>query len=300
MENIITKTNEQFGTIRQISGKPALWCGSDVAKALGYANSRKAITDHCRCVTKRYIPHPQSPSKQIEVSFIPEADVYRLICHSKLPKAQEFEKWVFEDVVPKAVHGEPKQMTFDDYKYFDKTFRGQPVLSVADISAMLNVDRSTLGYSVRRYLKQGQDFYFLEKTMLAEFKIENPKLYRHIGSMYVVTQSGFDKLCKIYGIKVDKPKLFIEEKTQNEKKTEHKKAEYCIMLGDNFIQEEIERCKNYLVAIAVEIDRCNKHNIAVNELAVRRKTLEDMVRELSSRICILVHHKLRTTTEYKF
>lgn len=35
-------------------------------------------------------------------------------------------------------------------------------------------------------------------------------------------------------------------------------------------------------------------------MAVRRKTLEDMVRELSSRICILVHHKLRTTTEYKF
>ena len=195
---------------------------------------------------------------------------------------------------------ECKQMTFDDYSYFDKRFRGQPVLSVADISAMLNVDRSTLGYSVRRYLKQGQDFYFLEKAALAEFKLENPKLYRHIGSMYVVTQSGFDKLCKIYGIKVDKPKLFIEEKTQNEKKTEHKKAEYCIMLGDNFIQEEIERCKNYLVAIAVEIDRCNKHNIEVNEMAVRRKTLEDMVRELSSRICILVHHKLRTTTEYKF
>ena len=218
MENIITKSCEQFGTIRQIKENPALWCGSDVAKALGYTNSRKAITDHCRCVTKRYIPHPQSPSKQIEVSFIPEADVYRLICHSKLPKAQEFEQWVFEDVVPSAVHGEPcKQLTFDDYSYFDKTFRGQPVLSIADIAAMINIERSTIGYSVRRYLKENEDYYFLEKATLAKFKLENPKIYRHIGSMYVVTESGFDKLCKIYGIKVDKPKLFIEEKKNNAK-----------------------------------------------------------------------------------
>lgn len=109
---------------------------------------------------------------------------------------------------------ECKQMTFDDYNYFDKTFRGQPVLSTADISVMLNVDRSAIGYTVRRHLKENEDYYFLEKAMLAEFKIENPKLYRHIGSMYVVTESGFDKLCKIYGIKVDKPKLFIEEKPQ--------------------------------------------------------------------------------------
>lgn len=241
MENIITKTNEQFGTIRQISGKPALWCGSDVAKALGYANSRKAITDHCRCVTKRYIPHPQSPSKQIEVSFIPEADVYRLICHSKLPKAQEFEKWVFEDVVPKAVHGEPKQMTFDDYKYFDKTFRGQPVLSTADISVMLNIDRSAIGYSVRRYLKENQDYYFLEKTMLAEFKLENLKVYRNIGAMYVVTQSGFEKLCKIYNIQTEKPKLFIEEKPTGQKQIKNIIDDYITAL--KVLRDSRQTCK---------------------------------------------------------
>ena len=260
MENIITKTNEQFGTIRQISGKPALWCGSDVAKALGYANSRKAITDHCRCVTKRYIPHPQSPSKQIEVSFIPEADVYRLICHSKLPKAQEFEKWVFEDVVPKAVHGEPKQMTFDDYKYFDKTFRGQPVLSTADISVMLNIDRSAIGYSVRRYLKENQDYYFLEKTMLAEFKLENLKVYRNIGAMYVVTQSGFEKLCKVYNIQTEKPKLFIEEKPKAYTPTGAMKSllgyldrdmilinEYCRRILNTSSVEEAEQSRKGLV-----------------------------------------------------
>ena len=32
--------------------------------------------------------------------FIPESDVYRLIVKSKLPQAEEFEKWLFEDVLP--------------------------------------------------------------------------------------------------------------------------------------------------------------------------------------------------------
>lgn len=32
--------------------------------------------------------------------FITEPDVYRLITHSKLPNAQRFEAWVFEEVLP--------------------------------------------------------------------------------------------------------------------------------------------------------------------------------------------------------
>lgn len=90
---VVTKTSTEFGSVRCVEEKGSVvYCASDVAKALGYSNSRKAIIDHCRCVTKRDIPHPQSPSKQLEVSFIPEADVYRLICHSKLPSAMAFEK----------------------------------------------------------------------------------------------------------------------------------------------------------------------------------------------------------------
>ncbi len=93
--------SEQFGEIRTLeeNGK-VLFCASDVAKALGYAVPRKAVLDHCRCVLKRNAPHPQSPNKQIEMSFIPEGDVYRLITHSKLPGAERFESWVFDEVLP--------------------------------------------------------------------------------------------------------------------------------------------------------------------------------------------------------
>lgn len=94
-------TNETFGEIRTIeeSGK-VLFCGTDVAKALRYGNAPDALSRHCRCIVKRDIPHPQSLDKQIEMSFITEGDVYRLITHSKLPGAEKFERWVFDEVLP--------------------------------------------------------------------------------------------------------------------------------------------------------------------------------------------------------
>jgi prophage antirepressor-like protein len=54
------------------------------AKALEYSNPHKAIADHCRYLMKREVPHPQSPGKIIEKTFISEGDLYRLIVRSKL------------------------------------------------------------------------------------------------------------------------------------------------------------------------------------------------------------------------
>lgn len=90
--------NEEFGEIRTIeeNGK-TLFCGSDVAKALGYSRPNDAITSHCRATVKHRTP---ISGKMQEINFIPEGDVYRLITHSKLPSAEKFESWVFDEVIP--------------------------------------------------------------------------------------------------------------------------------------------------------------------------------------------------------
>lgn len=90
--------NCEFGSIRVIeqNGK-YLFCGSDVAKALGYSNPRKAVRDHTRGGTKCSIP---TTSGDQTMAFIPEGDVYRLIVHSRMPGAERFEKWVFDEVLP--------------------------------------------------------------------------------------------------------------------------------------------------------------------------------------------------------
>lgn len=101
MENLKIFTNSELGTVRTIENNGNIeFCGSDVAKALGYSNPSKALNDHCRYVTKRYIPHPQSKNKTIEMTFIPDGDVYRLITHSKLPSAKKFESWVYDEILP--------------------------------------------------------------------------------------------------------------------------------------------------------------------------------------------------------
>ena len=41
--------NSDFGEIRMITeGDKTLFCGSDVAKALGYANTKDALLRHCK------------------------------------------------------------------------------------------------------------------------------------------------------------------------------------------------------------------------------------------------------------
>ena len=90
--------NPEFGSIRTLEhdGK-VLLCGTDIAAALGYTNPRKAVRDHTRGGTKCSIP---TNSGNQTMTFISEGDVYRLIVHSKLPSAERFERWVFDEVLP--------------------------------------------------------------------------------------------------------------------------------------------------------------------------------------------------------
>lgn len=91
--------NEQFGALRTYEEDgQILFCGKDVAASLGYKNTNEAMKKHCKGVAKRY-PLQTAGGVQ-EFVFITEPDLYRLITHSKLPTAEKFERWVFEEVLP--------------------------------------------------------------------------------------------------------------------------------------------------------------------------------------------------------
>lgn len=101
MNDVTVFNNAEFGSVRTIEHEnKVLFCGSDIAKALGYERPYDAINAHCRCTVKYRIPHPQSKDKTIEMTFISEGDVYRLIVSSKLPSSVKFETWVFDEVLP--------------------------------------------------------------------------------------------------------------------------------------------------------------------------------------------------------
>lgn len=99
MDNMVkTFVNEEFGSVRTIeeNGK-VLFCGSDVAKALGYRRPKDAINAHCKGAVKRRL---LTNGGAQEMKMISEGDVYRLISHSRLPSAEKFESWIFDDVLP--------------------------------------------------------------------------------------------------------------------------------------------------------------------------------------------------------
>lgn len=90
--------NPKFGSVRTIeeNGK-VLFCGNDIASALGYKSPKDAIANHCKGAVKRRL---LTEGGRQEMSFIPEGDIYRLAARSKLPGAEEFERWIFDEVLP--------------------------------------------------------------------------------------------------------------------------------------------------------------------------------------------------------
>jgi len=93
--------NREFGTLEilMIDGNP-YFPASECAVLLGYRNPQKAVRDHCRedgCTNRSAIDRLGRPQ---EKKYINEGNLYRLIIRSKLPAAERFEKWVFDEVLP--------------------------------------------------------------------------------------------------------------------------------------------------------------------------------------------------------
>lgn len=90
--------SSEFGElgILLIDGKeyfPATQC----AKIIGHQNPERAVRKYCKEVTKMVTP---TDGGSQEINYIPEGDLYRLIVRSKLPAAEKFESWVFDEVLP--------------------------------------------------------------------------------------------------------------------------------------------------------------------------------------------------------
>lgn len=105
MENLNPNTpsvqifsNAQFGQIRTIviNEKP-YFVGIDVAISLGYKEPHKAIARHCKGWAFHPVPDNQGFTQ--ETKIIPQGDVYRLAAKSKLPSAEAFESWIFDEVL---------------------------------------------------------------------------------------------------------------------------------------------------------------------------------------------------------
>ena len=95
--------NPLFGEVRtlKLPDGQVGFVGKDVATALGYKDSKRAVYDHVDVDDKTtvLIQHPGSNYKS-KTMFINESGLYSLILSSKLPQAKEFKRWVTNEVLP--------------------------------------------------------------------------------------------------------------------------------------------------------------------------------------------------------
>ena len=97
-----TFQNLEFGEIRSmtIDGEP-YFVGKDVAAALGYTNTRKALIDHVDDEDRTGgVTIRDSIGREQKPTIINESGMYSLILSSKLEGAKRFKRWVTSEVLP--------------------------------------------------------------------------------------------------------------------------------------------------------------------------------------------------------
>lgn len=151
--------------------------------------------------------------------YITESQLYDLMLEARTDKCRAFRKWLTNEVLPELNHTgtyslnkeqlQEKQLKF--YEYFDKKWDGRIVMTIEDISHFVDIAKDSIRYCIKTYGKEGEDYYLLKKAELAKFKLENPKANKFLKGITVITRSGFELICKWYGIKIDYPDAFLRD-----------------------------------------------------------------------------------------
>ena len=107
MNNLIVK-NEKFGQLEiYVDEKGKVWFpATEVAEMLGYKNPHKAILDHCKehgVTFREVIANTGFGASRQNKKYINEGNIIRLITKSQLKGAEEFESWIFDEVVPSVI-----------------------------------------------------------------------------------------------------------------------------------------------------------------------------------------------------
>ena len=93
--------NSEFGELEiYVDENGKVWFpATEVAEMLGYKNPQKAIRDHCvekGCTIRSVLTKGGKQDKK----YINEGNVIRLITKSQLEGSEDFESWIFDEVIP--------------------------------------------------------------------------------------------------------------------------------------------------------------------------------------------------------
>ena len=191
-DGMLTVYNSEFGKLDILieEGKE-LFPANDCARILGYSNPKDAVGRHCRGAVKRV--SLTNSGKQL-TNYIPEGDLWRLIIRSRLPAAQKFEKWLFDEVLPELRRtGGYRAKPAADLPH---QWMGRECIIVDEAVKRLGVKKDKVVGLLRQrktVYRNGVDWETLRGTELDEYKF-----YNRVGSvakgLLIVYDTGYAKL----------------------------------------------------------------------------------------------------------
>lgn len=226
MENQLQVFNNvEFGQVRTIvDGDKILFCASDIAKALGYEKPNNAINTHCKNATLKQGIITDNLGRKQNANFIPEGDVYRLVVRSKLPTAEKFESWVFDEVLPsirKTGSYSIKQQPVDDAKQLRSeamllNARTRQAKMWKELSQMTTIkEYKEITFAKAGNVLAGKEIFSLpeatEKTYSAD----------EIGAILGVSANKIGRLANAHNLKTEQyGKLFYDKSKYSNKEVE--------------------------------------------------------------------------------
>ena len=192
-DSMLTVSNSEFGKLEILmeDGKE-LFPAKECARILGYSDPNGAVRNHCKGCVKRTVVDARG-CKQI-ANYIPEGDLYRLIIRSRLPAAQKFEKWLFDEVLPELRRTGGYRAKPDTE--LPHQWLGRGCIIVDEAVKRLGVKKDKVVGLLRQrktVYRIGVDWETLRGTELDEYKF-----YNRVGSvakgLLIVYDTGYAKL----------------------------------------------------------------------------------------------------------
>ena len=216
--------NAEFGQVRTIVKNEEVWfVGKDVAEALGYSNTRDALTKHIDNEDRADVAiHDGRQNRSMII--INESGLYSLVFSSKLPSAKKFKHWVTREVLPsirKTGSYSMKQQPVDD----TKKLRSEAMLLNArtrqakmgkELSQMTTIkEYKEIAFAKAGNVLAGKEIFSLpeatEKTYSAD----------EIGAILGVSANKIGRLANAHNLKTEQyGKLFYDKSKYSNKEIE--------------------------------------------------------------------------------
>jgi prophage antirepressor-like protein len=195
--------NEKFGEVRmvKINGKPYA-VGSDV-----YKKPNNAINTHCRSTLKQGIATKQGNIS--EMILIPQGDIIRLVASCKLDGAEEFESWIFDEVIPKVLETGKFDIIEDKINKIEDEKERQMSLSLYTYEQALKINPNDMLSAINYSQTKLQLETYKQQKQLDEIKNDVGKIKDTIKSVeedtkiikeqqtYICNRTNFNERIKI-------------------------------------------------------------------------------------------------------